>query len=43
MVQIENGEIVLLLDERVFFFDEAGRYTSMSAKEARLKILLICF
>lgn len=37
MVQIENGEIVLLLDGRVFFFDEAGRYTSMSAKEARTK------
>lgn len=37
MVQIENGEIMLLLDGRVFFFDETGRYTSMSAKEARSK------
>mgnify|MGYP004605797717 CR=1 FL=1 len=37
MIQIANDEILLLLNEKAFFFNEDGYYTSMSAKEARKK------
>ena len=37
MLRIANDEIMLLLDEKVFFFNENGYYTSMSAKEAKKK------
>ena len=37
MLHTANNEIMLLLDEKVFFFNENGYYTSMSAKEAKNK------
>ena len=37
MLRIANDEIMLLLDEKVFFFNENGYYTSISTKEAKKK------
>ena len=37
MLHIANDEIMLLLDEKVFFFNENDYYTSMSVKEAKKK------
>ena len=37
MIHIANEEIMLLLDEKVFFFNEEGCYTSIPAKEAKKK------
>ena len=39
MLHIANDEIMLLLDEKVFFFNENDYYTSMSVKEAKKKTL----
>ncbi len=35
MIEIAKDEILLMLDGNVFFFNEEGKYTSLTAKEAK--------
>ena len=37
MIEIAKDEILLMLDGNVFFFNEEGKYTSLTAKEAKKK------
>lgn len=37
MIEIAKDEILLMLDGKVFFFNEEGKYTSLTAKEAKKK------
>ena len=35
MIEIAKDEILLMLDGNVFFFNKEGKYTSVTAKEAK--------
>ena len=37
MIEIAKDEILLMLDGNVFFLNEEGKYTSLTAKEAKKK------
>lgn len=43
MIEIAKDEILLMLDGKVFFFNEEGKYTSLTAKEAKKRILRTFF